>query len=75
MFNGDSERSMVADLTEHLSSLVSCIKNKDFSHAQDLVANEIRELVDRLAASSAPIADESDHLTQSDYVEEKSIGL
>jgi hypothetical protein len=73
MFSTDSERSMVADLTEHLSALVGCIKNKDFAQAQDLVKNEIRALVDRLAGPAA--ATETVLTMDSDYIEEKSIGL
>lgn len=73
MFSTDSERSMVADLTEHLSALVGCIKRKDFGQAQDLVKNQIRAVVDRLAGPAA--ATEAVLTMDSDYIEEKSIGL
>jgi hypothetical protein len=74
IFSTDSERSLVTDLTTHLSSLVSSIKHKDFSQAQALVNNEIRDILDQLAGSD-PAAAKDPVSLESDYIEEKSIGL
>jgi hypothetical protein len=74
MFSNDSERSMVADLSKHLSTLVDCIKNKDFAQAQSLVVGEIRDVVDRLAGNTTTTSVDS-VIIDSDYIEEKSVGL
>jgi hypothetical protein len=74
IFSTDSERSLVTDLTTHLSSLVSSIKHKDFSQAQALVNNEIRDILNQLAGSD-PTAAKDPVSLESDYIEEKSIGL
>jgi hypothetical protein len=72
IFSTDSERSLVTDLTTHLSSLVSSIKHKDFSQAQALVSNEIRDILNQLAGSDPATAKDPVSL-ESDYIEEKSI--
>jgi hypothetical protein len=74
IFSTDSERSLVTDLTAHLSSLVACIKDKDFSQAQALVNNEIRDILNQLSGSDAAAAKDPVSL-ESDYIEEKSIGM
>jgi hypothetical protein len=74
IFNTDSERSLVTDLTAHLSSLVASIKDKDFSQAQALVNNEIRDILNQLAGSD-PAAAKDPVSLESDYIEEKSIGM
>jgi hypothetical protein len=74
IFSTDSERSLVTDLTAHLSSLVASIKDKDFSHAQALVNNEIRDILNQLAGSDTAAAKDPVSL-ESDYIEEKSIGF
>jgi hypothetical protein len=72
IFSTDSERSLVTDLTTHLSSLVASIKHKDFSQAQALVNNEIRDILNQLAGSDPATAKDPVSL-ESDYIEEKSI--
>jgi hypothetical protein len=72
IFSTDSERSLVTDLTTHLSSLVASIKDKDFSQAQALVNNEIRDILNQLAGSD-PAAAKDPVSLESDYIEEKSI--
>lgn len=74
IFSTDSERSLVTDLTTHLSSLVASIKHKDFSQAQALVNNEIRDILNQLAGSDTAAAKDPVSL-ESDYIEEKSIGF
>jgi hypothetical protein len=74
IFSTDSERSLVTDLTAHLSSLVASIKDKDFSQAQALVNNEIRDILNQLAGSDTAAAKDPVSL-ESDYIEEKSIGF
>jgi hypothetical protein len=74
IFSTDSERSLVTDLTTHLSSLVASIKHKDFSQAQALVNNEIRDILNQLAGSDSAAAKDPVSL-ESDYIEEKSIGF
>ena len=74
IFSTDSERSLVTDLTTHLSSLVASIKHKDFSQAQALVNNEIRDILNQLAGSDTAVAKDPVSL-ESDYIEEKSIGF
>ena len=74
IFSTDSERSLVTDLTAHLSSLVASIKDKDFSQAQALVNNEIRDILNQLAGSDTAVAKDPVSL-ESDYIEEKSIGF
>jgi hypothetical protein len=74
IFSTDSERSLVTDLTTHLSSLVASIKHKDFSQAQSLVNNEIRDVLNQLAGSDTAVAKDPVSV-ESDYIEEKSIGL
>jgi hypothetical protein len=64
----------VTDLTAHLSSLVASIKDKDFSQAQALVNNEIRDILNQLAGSD-PAAAKDPVSLESDYIEEKSIGM
>jgi hypothetical protein len=74
IFSTDSERSLVTDLTTHLSSLVSSIKHKDFSQAQALVNNEIRDVLNQLAGSDTAVTKDPVSV-ESDYIEEKSIGF
>jgi hypothetical protein len=74
IFSTDSERSLVTDLTTHLSSLVASIKDKDFSQAQALVNNEIRDILNQLAGSDSAAAKDPVSL-ESDYIEEKSISI
>jgi len=75
MFDTDSQQSLVSDLSGHMSHLITCIKNKNFAEAQQLVTTEITDLINRLAdkdAAAEPVI--VDNLS-SDYIEEKSIGL
>lgn len=74
MFDTESQQSLVADLSGHLTQLINCIKNKDFAQVQSLVNNEIRELADRLAKTDV-VPSEENLVIDSDYVEEKSAGL
>jgi hypothetical protein len=74
IFSTDSERSLVTDLTTHLSSLVASIKHKDFSQAQALVNNEIRDVLNQLAGSDSAVAKDPVSV-ESDYIEEKSISF
>jgi hypothetical protein len=75
MFDNESQQSLVTDLSRHLSHLVSCIKDKNFADAQQLVSNEIKTLVDRLAEKQPIEVADSVTAVGSDYIEEKSISL
>jgi hypothetical protein len=53
---------------------VASIKHKDFSQAQALVNNEIRDVLNQLAGSDTAVAKDPVSV-ESDYIEEKSIGF
>jgi hypothetical protein len=75
MFDTDSEQSLVSDLSGHMSHLITCIKNKNFAEAQQLVTTEITDLINRLADKDTAAAPVMMDGVSSDYIEEKSIGL
>jgi hypothetical protein len=75
MFDTNSQQSLVSDLSGHMSHLITCIKNKNFAEAQQLVTTEITDLINRLAdkdTAAAPVI--ADNIS-GDYIEEKSISL
>ena len=75
MFDTDSQQSLVADLSGHMVHLITCIKNKNFAEAQQLVTAEITDLVNKLAEKDTASEPELMDNISSDYIEEKSIGL
>jgi hypothetical protein len=75
MFDTDSQQSLVSDLSGHMHHLITCIKNKNFSEAQQLVTTEITDLINRLADKDTAAAPVMMDGVSSDYIEEKSIGL
>jgi hypothetical protein len=75
MFDTDSQQSLVSDLSAHMSHLITCIKNKNFAEAQQLVTTEITDLINRLADKDTAATPVMVDNISSDYIEEKSIGL
>jgi hypothetical protein len=75
MFDTDSQQSLVSDLSGHMSHLITCIKNKNFAQAQPLVTTEITDLINQLADKDTAAAPAMMNSLDSDYIEEKSIGL